>query len=1262
MACIYHFNGKEYTREEFKNLVREKLLSKGGVEDEVAKKAEERAFKTELHINRKSNYSLAEVKSLYSRNKLYNAKYGVSNGIDFKQRGQADIYDIERINISLKPTDRLAQIDREISHLDPDLAADNDKLAALKEEQNRLKGGQLELFQKETTSEPLESLELRLNGYLASIGVDVKRMNEIRDKEGNIVDAIAKADFLRRTVEVIWDRRGKDTLAEEAAHFFPAILGEDHPLYKDMYDRIERTTEWNEVLSQYGNTYVNADGTPDMERLKAEAIGKVITNELLALHEGKKEMPVGRADQYKKSWFKKVWDYIVNLFNKTDVNTALEQLRDPYTIAAGDILKQGDEYNASDEHGDREIPDILTNVVHPELFQKLPRTASVEQQLEKFGQDHKTIEKIVDKEGREKLVDPTETDPNKKEIKDITRATWDKNKRLISKPKANDTADTKVKRDASTNLHGVSDNVMMKLVGEDSSGLINSDALFNGRGIARTTVSWEDMSSQSQKEANIEGKHFDEIKTHFKNLVDHIKGIQEKINKDSQTIGKVTILPSQVVMDGQRGTGGNVDVLAIFSDGSRAIYDVDFITPYKDALTKDNFTGTQVLIKNPVSESGYHNYHMRGSEFQRVLNNSYGENITRENRVLPIMVLFDVKSGSDPTSAVGSRLTSKIKQVTANMLDDAILKPITVAFEKVGEKGLDRLMSDLYNKTIAIEEKLKKSSGKEYHALQQQLAEMRNATGRLALKKDLTGVISQALGHITKLIGKDGINGSLGIEDEKHSDYISNEQLKNYNDLMKIYKNAFILSREHLKALKNSSDPEDQASYETLNPLINLISSKAGEALSLIEEKWTDRALEIRIREGAKGEAVRMGPLESYIKTLSEHDNPSFQAFWSMYSTGLNGVRLSLREVAKTIKFAESGLSDWAKRKGISLQEAFDSYIIDPKTVNRMSELNEKFRQDRKDANTKHNTGWSKEHYEPKPNYAADYAKERDEVLKYITDMNPVIDGLVTKSQSDRMIAEQMDEWERNNDLVNHNDAWHSPSGWRWLQLKQSTYQKPEYQTEQYKFMLKPENKAVLDYYNMYQKHIDMAREMLNLGKDDIPYNFLPNIRKDMIEKLMTGGINIISELKEFGDSMKMREYDDVVGSIDRETGERHHEIPIYFTNEIMDRDGKRDPDAKSRNITKSLYIFTRMALMHDAMHKIEGDVNCLYEALLLNKEGELIKDTRGRIKETETGDPQKSFVEGQRRSTEVFEALRDYYFYGVKMRDKGYTLPGGWY
>lgn len=173
-------------------------------------------------------------------------------------------------------------------------------------------------------------LETRIVKFLEKIGVSIQSVDVITDREGNPLTAVAKADMLNKIIQVLDGQQALDVLPEEAAHFFVEMLGPGHPLMKQMMDQVTSYKIYPKVVEQYRSQkkYRNADGTLNIEKIKKEAIGKVIADHIL------KFQKLEESDQKISSllkWWNKLWEFVKEAFSKATSN--------PFEAAAEAILE-----------------------------------------------------------------------------------------------------------------------------------------------------------------------------------------------------------------------------------------------------------------------------------------------------------------------------------------------------------------------------------------------------------------------------------------------------------------------------------------------------------------------------------------------------------------------------------------------------------------------------------------------------------------------------------------------------------------------------------------------------------------------------------------------------------------------------------------------------------------------------------------------------------------------------------------------------------
>jgi hypothetical protein len=225
-----------------------------------------------------------------------------------------------------------------------------------------------------------EEINRQVESFLEKIGVSVHAVRDIRDKDGKKINAIAKADMLNKIVEVVQDRADITTLPEEAAHFFVEMLGENHPLLKEMMGKITGYSLYPEVVNQYKNnkSYRNEDGTINFTKVKKEAIGKLIAEHIIKQEYGEEtEAKLTQA----MNWWNKLLDFLRNLFSKAQVsdNPFAEVARkirnqDTEDLDINSGLKQAGEFYQLDESLDKLNQDQekikLDNSVDPVSGQK----------------------------------------------------------------------------------------------------------------------------------------------------------------------------------------------------------------------------------------------------------------------------------------------------------------------------------------------------------------------------------------------------------------------------------------------------------------------------------------------------------------------------------------------------------------------------------------------------------------------------------------------------------------------------------------------------------------------------------------------------------------------------------------------------------------------------------------------------------------------------------------------------------------------------
>ena len=233
-------------------------------------------------------------------------------------------------------------------------------------------------LQKESQSEQKANAEINslVKNFLEKIGVSVNTVNQIRDAQGNVISAIAKADMLNKIIDIIEGRADITTLPEEAAHFFVEMLDENNPLLKEMMSKITGYQIYKETLELYRNDpqYRNKDGSLNINKLKKEAIGKLIAQHIVS--QSTTNEATSKMKEF-NSWWSKLWNFIKNIFKKSQTDAfqiSAEKIlkADVSDLSTENIQEQGDYYQLSGaEKIDQDQLDItLDNSIDPKTGQK----------------------------------------------------------------------------------------------------------------------------------------------------------------------------------------------------------------------------------------------------------------------------------------------------------------------------------------------------------------------------------------------------------------------------------------------------------------------------------------------------------------------------------------------------------------------------------------------------------------------------------------------------------------------------------------------------------------------------------------------------------------------------------------------------------------------------------------------------------------------------------------------------------------------------
>lgn len=195
---------------------------------------------------------------------------------------------------------------------------------------------------KKITKEQKEQLKGKLLNFLAKLGISYSDVPKILNDDS----VVGMASIFSKIIQVVESKASLDVLPEEVAHFFVELLGKDSPLYKSMYNEITRYKIYKATLDTYSSRkeYQNEDGSVNLDKIKKEAIGKLIAYHILKQEVGLdfNEDGLDENETFASRiirWFNKLWLKIKSKFNSELRDYFKNEVENPFIQATSKILE-----------------------------------------------------------------------------------------------------------------------------------------------------------------------------------------------------------------------------------------------------------------------------------------------------------------------------------------------------------------------------------------------------------------------------------------------------------------------------------------------------------------------------------------------------------------------------------------------------------------------------------------------------------------------------------------------------------------------------------------------------------------------------------------------------------------------------------------------------------------------------------------------------------------------------------------------------------
>ena len=397
-------------------------------------------------------------------------------------------------------------------------------------------------------------------------------------------------------------------------------------------------------------------------------------------------------------------------------------------------------------------------------------------------------------------------------------------------------------------------------------------------------------------------------------------------------------------------------------------------------------------------------------------------------------------------------------------------------------------------------------------------------------------------------------------------------------------------------------------------------------------------SLETQLDMGSRG-----GALASWFTHLRNSNHPLISLFSQVLDKVDTNVIKERRELEFKVITATNELKKWGESKGLSGVKIYKDILTEnDKLIFKYTNYKKEVFPDYSDPKNKSkNIKWFNENFE-RVGVKNDIFQARLKRFKEYFDSTSVDkDGKVDK----KLAKEKLDEWKNKNDVEyndGNNDAWNNV----YVQGLLTPKNPEEYYTEEYKNLLRGENKPLLNFYNMYTEQMNTLAVLADF---QIGENWLPEIRKDMIDTMVQDGyvMGLKQQYNNVKNAIKVVDADDGFQQVQTDGYLGSRKVPIFFTHSV----GKGN---KSLDLSKSLMVFS------DFVHKYKGHKDNEYailamRELLANTTG--VKQTKGKLGlfKTAARDEANNILKSKDNNAEMLKAFDKwikFYIYGEKKQD----------
>ena len=1075
----------------------------------------------------------------------------------------------------------------------------------------RLRGREIEKFQdladrfpqieqqltKDRIARAERDVASGLKMLMSQLGIDFKITERLTDNEGNTLVGVAMADLINKSIVATLGNEAE--LTEEITHFYVNALKETgSPLYNSMRSRIFKTPEYAEVVKAYGATiseYTEED-------LIDEAIAKVMVNRA-------KDNDINDRES---RWWKRAWQAVKNMFN----------LEDPYVKAAYKMF--------NDDL--RKYRDAVSATTNTTLFRSLGTTQPAELIKDDIISMHKKLNikpditkdlaeqnKITNfelfEDGKGLMARYTITEKPGDTPVIVTRRATDAStisfmrnmggleaiQAMRKNPKS------EFARDAGTRLHTA------------GQYLVESEAK-KMKGAKVVDLGAEPLSETKVKvESGLSDSMFKEFRGEMQRLLKEVRKVQDTVDKGKD----FEVFTEVMVYDKDTDTGGSIDILFLFSDGTTAIYDFKFIAP-KQKFTEGKGASKQIVI-DPFRGGKRESYDSQLSMYKKTLTDNYGIKGIRMSRVIPAHMDFTwSKTGKKPTG---------INTFHIGKSKNSFLQHLSVASEYTDNRKTNAKLSEIYARLTDLNS-MKPSA-------------------KIRREKDMLYRTVQALvveSNLTELIASlnDTINTATSyasLSDEDSENYMTFSELQHSLDLLLLFSDLGNVMLTKTNKIKD--EKKKKAGLDDIAELSKSVSS----TIEVLEEELLKRQYAAS-RVDPTVLAPGLGFLDKFT-VMDQIENPAFQEGKRRINITHDIIARRVEELRRKWQDLDDSLKTYADQNGnMPLIDVYNMFIKDTgEELKLVSMFKKEFWDEVRekvavpDEVKQESVKWMKERFQVKKDAKESYNKALKRKIAYLKIEYP---------NKGKAYNAALKSFKDNYNVFGGNpSAWASSRYWMYLEVK------PEYAekvwSEEFARLNKPGNEILLNYYNNWREQLREFNEEM----DGVYFagDKIPTVRKGFIENFTSGDVfskDVISDWWSRGFAIKVDE-DDTSG------GNPIKKVPMPFVNALVNRKGDKSSELVSRDLSRAMYLMGTSVYNYIEKSKIESEMLFLRHQLhTKHLSGQQVKSrttAKGEVLVREAGE--LAYEDIDQDTLALYDKFFNYYIYGHSYSGKDKIIGG---